>query len=146
VLRDFFNGGTSFDTVDGLGVGTKAFEEMLKVGRATDPIKGTPGSAESPLLNELFDQMNIRRRIARMAQTHPGRENIGVMNHNVDMSIATVKRYLRLVYPRYAADAMAERFKYANPVDRTTFVRGMYDQIMLKMGLDEPARRAVLEH
>jgi len=146
VLRDFFNGGTSFDTVDGLGVGTKAFEEMLKVGRATDPIKGTPGSAESPLLNELFDQMNIRRRIARMAQTHPGRENIGVMDHNVDMSIPTVKRYLRLAYPRYAADAMAERFKYANPVDRTTFVRGMYDQIMLKMGLDEPARRAVLEH
>ena len=145
-IGDYMNGVASDKEVDAAGTGVKAFNAMLEVGRALDPVTGKPGSTVNPILDDLSNQISIKRRITRLMQTHPGHNPIGVMDENVDESIPTVQRYLRLLYPRYAADIMAESYKYANPVDRTTFVRGMYDQIMNKMGVSSEKRQAILEH
>jgi len=145
-IGDYMNGNITDKEIDAAGTGVKAFNAMLDVGRVLDPVTGKPGSVVNPLLDDLSNQMTIKRRITRLMQTHPGHNPIGVMDENVDESIPTVQRYLRLLYPRYAAETMAEAYKYANPVDRTTFVRGLYDQIMNKMGVPLEKRLAILEH
>jgi hypothetical protein len=146
VVGDYFNGGVTDKEIDALGGGEKLFNTFASLGRALDPVTGKPGYIMSPLLDSLNEQMNLRRRIARLAQTHPGFNDIGVMDHNAEASVETVKQYLRLSgIPRYAANKTAEAYRFANPVDRTTFVRGLYSRIMNQMGVPDDIRNQVLE-
>jgi len=146
VTSEFFNGGLVNEEIDAIGGGEKVFNALKGIGKATDPLTGKPGTVISPLLDDLTAQMNIRRRIARQVQTYPGRVKFGVTDDLAEETVPVVKQYLRLAgIPRYAADKTAEAYKFANPVDRTLFLRGMFDHMMTKMGVDENIKRAVLE-
>ena len=146
VIGDYFNGGVTDAEIDALGGGTKVFDSFANIGRALDPVTGKPSYVNDPLLDNLTGQMNMRRRIARLAQTHPGFNDLGVTDETAEKSVETVKQYLRLSgMPRYAANKTAEAYRFANPVDRTTFIRGLYARIMNQMGVPEDIRNAVLE-
>jgi hypothetical protein len=145
-INDYFNGGATDKEIDALGGGNKVFDAFANIGRALDPVTGKPTYVANPLLDSLSGQMNLRRRIARLGQTHPGYNDIGVMDHNAESSVETVKQYLRLSgMPRYAANKTAEAYRFANPVDRTTFIRGLYARIMNQMGVPEEIRNGILE-
>ena len=145
-VGDYFNGGATDKEIDALGGGNKVFDAFANIGRALDPVTGKPTYNAEPLLDSLSGQMNMRRRVARLAQTHPGFNDIGVMDHNAEASVETVKQYLRLSgMPRYAANKTAEAYRFANPIDRTTFIRGLYARVMNQMGVPEETRNAILE-
>jgi len=144
-LSDFMNGAKSDKDIDLMGTALTGKEKLLEEGRQLDPLTSKPGVESGEFLDNLSNQMTFKRRLARLAQTHPGSEGIGVMDDTVDESIPTVNRYLRLIFPRYAADVMAESYRYLNPIDRTIFLRGMYNRVMLKMDVPEELRRAILE-
>ena len=147
ITSDFFNGGITTPEIDAIGGGEKVLDAFVGIGKATDPLTGLPGTAKSALLDDLTAQMNIRRRLARQVQTYPDRVKFGVMDDaSAEATVPVIKQYLRLAgIPRYAADKTAEAYKFANPVDRTLFLRGMFDHMMTKMGVDENIKRSVLE-
>jgi hypothetical protein len=144
VMSDFLNGKITKEEAD--AATKKGVSSLIEIGKALDPVTGKPGVNYNPALDDLTNQMTLGRRISRMVQTHPGHEKINIFDENVKETLPVVNKYLRLAgYPKYAADPMTAAFEYANPIDRTLFVRGLYSQILNKMGVPEETRRAVLE-
>jgi hypothetical protein len=144
ILGDLFNGDATPELVD--NIGKLGSGHLQAIGRHIDDLTGKPGIASTPLLDELQNQVKtVGNRVTRMLQTHPGHDVINVMDHNVDETLPVVRRYLRLIYPRWAAEPMAEAFKYSNPADRVNYVRGLYTQIMQAMQVPEDKIQAVLE-
>jgi hypothetical protein len=146
VVGDFFNGTATNAEIDALGGGNKVFDAFANIGRALDPVTGKPTYVPSPVLDDLTGHLNLRQRIARLAQTHPGFNEIGLEDSHAQKSVETVKQYLRLSgLPRYAANKTAEAYRFATPTERTVFVRGLYARIMNQMGVDENIRNGILE-
>jgi len=146
VLGDVFNGDIPEEIaaqIGGKGIGKAGIDALEAIGRNADPVEGQIPKSE--LLDELRGHMALRNRIARLAQTHPGYDVINVMDDNVDKTIPVLKRNLRLIYPRWAAEPIAEAFTYATPADRINILRGLYTQIMQSMNVPEDTIRAVLE-
>jgi hypothetical protein len=139
---DFFGGRISSDLADKVTINTN---KLIRIGQATDIENG----ADATLLQNMGDQtnaLNLRNRIYRFTQKHPGDVPINIMNYNVEKTLPVFRSYAILAgYQKPLANALTAAFAELDPANRVTMLRGLYTQIMQAMGVEKSKIQTVLQ-